>query len=262
MLETKTGIILRSRKHGEADRILRLLFEDNKIIDLRYHGIRASQKRSQLAVQAGNLVQCVFYHSAQAEKSIQSVKELSLVQSFSPEPTYAALQRQAGVLALLEAAGAGSPPDGLYTLARGALEAASLPDTNYSRLMAFLMVRALSMHGLLADPGHCVECGRALWEDGWPPPHPQPSVWQSPEVAFLCQNCAHKLGQAATLRDTLAAIWIQAAARLRFSDFEKRLEPLEEQLKEHCVEILGPLLQCLFSFSGELKELRFMTDSD
>ena len=100
MLETTTGIILRSRKSGESDRILVLLSVSDEVLQLKYHGIQASQRRSQLSVQPGNSVEVVFYRKS-SQSDLYSIKELTLQKQLNVQGRYNDLQRLAAVLALV-----------------------------------------------------------------------------------------------------------------------------------------------------------------
>lgn len=262
MLETTTGIILRSRKSGESDRILVLLSVSDEVLQLKYHGIQASQRRSQLSVQPGNSVEVVFYRKS-SQSDLYSIKELTLQKQLNVQGRYNDLQRLAAVLALIHASGEPSLP-GLHTLASGALEILESGENNnegwFENLLGFLVVRIQKLQGLLGEVDQCSGCGASLWDlEKWPPDLWQPSYWNEPELDFLCEQCALKESQLAARAQTLHAIWIFAAARMRFGAFEQALKTFPT--------ITGPgntpalLLRSVEHFLGPLKELRF-TDSD
>ncbi len=263
MLETNTGIILRSRKSGESDRMLHVLTSDDELLTLKYHGIRASQRRSQISIQPGNQVQIVFYRKAK-EANVFSIKELSLQKETRIQGKYQDLQRLAAVLALVQASAEPSL-SGLYGLCSGALETLeSHSDSSetewFSSLLGFLIVRIQKLQGVLGEVYQCSSCGQNFWDvERWPPDLWKSSLWNEPELDFLCEKCALQEGQLATRAHTLHAIWIYAAARMRFSSFEQSLSTFPT--------VSGPgntaslLIRSIQHFLGPLKELRFV-DSD
>ncbi|MBU42095.1 MAG: hypothetical protein CMN76_02655 [Spirochaetaceae bacterium] len=262
MLETRTGTILSSRKSGEADRILDVLTDSDEFLNLKYHGIRASQRRSQIAIQPGNTVQVVFYRK-DVENQLFSIKELSLAKEIKLQGRYLILQRLAATLALVRASASGGPR-GLYALCQGALEAL---ETNqdadnkwFLDLIGFLVVRIQKLQGMLGDVHSCSGCGEALWQsDIWPPGSYKPSYWNEPDIDFLCEGCALRDNQLAARANTIHAFWIFAASRMKFSAFCQSLDTFPT--------ISGPagtparLLQDVQHFLGPLKELQFI-DSD
>lgn len=285
MLETHPGIVLHSRKHGEADRILTVLLDTDETLDLRYHGIRASQKRSQIAGQPGNLVEAVFYRKP--DSTIHSIKELSLIREHRIAGRYSQLKRLAAILGLIRAAHQGELA-GLFQLCEGALlaleslaisarpspESAESPESAaqslpsgfrtanpqqdpFLQLLGFLIVRLQKMHGALSDPARCSRCDAALWNtETWPPASPMPSYWNHPDLEFLCANCALRENQLAREENTRAAIWVYAAARLRYERFEQELRALPFSFPDLPLQLSRDVQE----FLGPIKELDFDSD--
>ncbi len=232
------------------------------MLALKYHGIQASQRRSQLSIQPGNMVQTVFYRKA--NENIFSIKELSLQKEIKIQGRYLDLQRLAAILALVQASAEPSL-SGLFGLCSGALETLEADRDSedaqwFQNLLGFMIVRIQKLQGMLGEVHQCSGCGKSLWDsEQWPPQLWESSYWNEPELDFLCEGCALKEGQLAARAQTLHAVWIYAAARMRFSSFEKSLTTFPT--------ITGPgntpslLIRSIQHFLGPLKELRF-ADSD
>jgi DNA repair protein RecO (recombination protein O) len=235
MLYREHGIVLRTYKLGEADRIVVLLTEGRGKVRAVAKGIRKTSSRFGARLEPTSHVALQLYEGRQ----LDTVTQVETVDSFGV--LRGDLTRLTKAVALLEAvdqvAQEKEPNAGLYQLLLGGLRRLAAADSPL--LVAGFFWKLLSLEGVRPMVDECVTCGG----------HDDLVAFDLGEGGVLCQ--AHRRG-AAVSPDALTLLQAILGGRLGEalaappSPATHELDALATQALEHHIERrlrVGPLLQ-------------------
>ena len=175
-----TGVVLRTYKLGEADRIVVILAEDGRQVRAVAKGSRKTTSRL-----AGRMRPYVVSRLLIATgRSLDVISEAEVIESH--EALALDLDRGAGAGAVCELAerlsSDGDPEPRIYALTAATLDAlADVPPEAAQTLTAAYYAKALSMHGWRPQLGTCVACGAEV---------PATGYLSAAEGGVLCPACA------------------------------------------------------------------------
>jgi len=205
-----TGVVLRTHKLGEADRIVTLLTRRHGKVRAVAKGVRRTSSRFGARLEPFGHVDVQFYTG----RTLDVITQVETVDAFQL-PLVADYQRYTAASAIAETADRLSAEEGepvlkLYLLVCGALRSLAAGERDPSLVLDAFFLRAMSYAGWAPALTECARCGL-------PGPHVAFSV---PAGGSMCQDCRApgSVHPAPEVLDLLTALlhgeWTMAEATL------------------------------------------------
>jgi DNA repair protein RecO (recombination protein O) len=174
-----TGVVLRTHKLGEADRIVTLLTRRHGKVRAVAKGVRRTSSRFGARLEPFGHVDVQFYTG----RTLDVITQVETVDAFAL-PLVADYQRYTAASAIAETADRLSAEEGepvlkLYLLVCGALRSLAAGERDASLVLDAFFLRAMSYAGWAPALTECARCGL-------PGPHVAFSV---PAGGSMCQDC-------------------------------------------------------------------------
>jgi DNA repair protein RecO (recombination protein O) len=217
-IQKATGIVLYSRRLGEADVTARIFTREFGKRTFIFKGLKKSKTRPLSAAEPGTVLDLVYYFHENRE--YQVVNELRV--SSRREHVHDDLARIYNLCYMLElidsTTGSADPALPLYNLLAAALDALSSSPHTVS-LSVFFTLHLMRMHGILPDLATCAACGRRDYER---------FALDFRHFHVVCESCApqHTRGRrllSASLRD-----YLTRAPSTRFGEMPHDALPEDE----------------------------------
>jgi DNA repair protein RecO (recombination protein O) len=151
------GIVLRTHKLGESDRIVSILTKGRGKVRAVAKGVRKTKSKFGARLEPPTHLQLLFYEG----RELDIVTQAETVDHF--RSIRDDLDRLTGAVSMLEAADQlgleGEPNEPLFQMLLGALR--SLADTHSALVVPAFFLKVLALEGFRAVVDACVECGEA-----------------------------------------------------------------------------------------------------
>ena len=219
-IQKSLGIVLYSRRLGEADMCARIYTRESGKRCFVFKGLRKSKTRPHAATEPGTLLNLVYYQHEE--------REYQVVNEFRIEAHCGALredlERIAHLYFLLEMVDRTSAPNDphpqLYALLKGALE--ELGRTDYTaHLSVFFCIHLLRRLGVLPDLSRCRMCGAREF---------QSFGFDRGELFAVCGTCARESRGLKIVKSARLGDYLRATLGSRFSATDHSIFQREDAL--------------------------------
>ena len=213
------GIVLRSIRYGEADRILDLYTRDAGLVSTIAKGIRRTKSRFGGRLEPLSCVDFLAYEG----RTLDTVTQVEVLRSFhGVREDLKRLEAAGGMVATVRALSGGDEADRrVFNLLYHALDALENRDSGFESVAASFSLKLSVLAGYTPRLDACVGCERDLLEalDG-KLPYFAPSLG-----GVLCADCRAAASDAFPLPpETLSALQTLVARPIREAAVEERLE--------------------------------------
>ncbi len=213
------GIVLRSIRYGEADRILDLYTRDAGLVSAIAKGIRRTKSRFGARLEPLSCVDFVAYGG----RTLDTITQAETLRSFHGiRENLARFEAAAGMVGAVRALSGGDEADRrVFNLLYHALDSLEGRTSGFESIKAAFSLKLSVLAGYTPRLDACVICDRDLEEalDGDPP------YFAPPLGGALCPDCRAASGDAFPLPPgTLAALQTLVALPIREAAVEERLE--------------------------------------
>src|ERR687892_87329 len=156
------GIVLRSIRYGEADRILDLYTLDSGLVSAIAKGIRRTKSRFGARLEPLSCVDFVAYHG----RSLDTVTQAETLRSFHGiREDLARFKAAAGMVGSVRALSGGDEADRrVFNLLYNALDTLETSDSGFENIEAALGIKLSILAGYAPQLDVCLACGRDLVE--------------------------------------------------------------------------------------------------
>ncbi len=213
------GIVLRSIRYGEADRILDLYTRDSGLISAIAKGIRRTRSRFGGRLEPLSCVEFLAYEG----KTLDTITQVEVLRSFrGVRENLARLEAAGGILKTIRALSGGDEADRrVFNLLYHALDALEAREEGIRSVEAAFGLKLSILAGYTPRLDVCVSCERDPNEAaGEGPPYYAPSLG-----GVLCAGCRAAAKDAFPLPpETLAALTRLVARPIKEAVVEKALE--------------------------------------
>jgi DNA repair protein RecO (recombination protein O) len=175
------GIVLRSIRYGEADRILDLYTRDAGLVSAIAKGIRRTRSRFGARLEPLSCVDFVAYHG----RSLDTVTQAEVLRSFhGVREDLARLDAAAGMVGSVRALSGGDEADRrVFNLLYNGLDALERRDSGFGSIEAAFGLKLSMLAGYAPQLDDCLGCGASLDEAAKP-------LYFVPNLGgVLCQEC-------------------------------------------------------------------------
>ncbi|HEX4992065.1 MAG TPA: DNA repair protein RecO [Rubrobacteraceae bacterium] len=175
------GIVLRSIRYGEADRILDLYTCDAGLVSAIAKGIRRTRSRFGARLEPLSCVDFVAYHG----RTLDTVTQAEVLRSFhGVREDLARFEAAAGMVGLVRALSGGDEADRrVFNLLYNGLDALERGDSGFDSVEAAFGLKLSMLAGYAPQLDDCLSCGIKLNEA------PEPLYFAPNHGGVLCQEC-------------------------------------------------------------------------
>src|SRR5215211_5611228 len=154
------GIILRSIRYGEADRILDLYTRDSGLVSAIAKGIRRTRSRFGARLEPFSCVDFVAYHG----RTLDTVTQAEVLRSFrNVREDLARFEAAAGMVGSVRALSGGDEADRrVFNLLYNALDTLETSDSGFENIEAALGIKLSILAGYAPQLDICLVCGTNL----------------------------------------------------------------------------------------------------
>ncbi len=213
-----TGIVLYSRRSGEADVTARIFTREHGKRTFVFKGLKKSKTRPQSAAEPGTVLDLVYYFHE--NRDYQVVNELKVASR--RERVHDSLARIYHLYYMLElidrTTGTGDPAVPLYELLAAALDRLSSSPHTVS-LSVFFTLHLMRMHGILPDLAACGECGRRDYDR---------FALDFRHFRVVCASCAQQHARGRKLMSAILRDYLARAPSTRFDEMAHDAPPEDE----------------------------------
>lgn len=231
------GIVLRSIRYGEADRILDLYTPERGVISAIAKGIRRTKSRFGARLEPLSCVEIMAYEG----RTLDTITQAEVLRSFHKVRENLARLKAAGTMlgAVRSLAGGGEADRRVFNLLYRALDELEERTENFDAVEASFTLKLSALAGYALRLDVCPSCGEGV--DGEGP------AYFSPEVGgVLCAECrtiardsfALAPGAAENLRELMGRPMREAAVEKRSSQSVRRV--IESHLRTHAPGAIEP----------------------
>jgi DNA repair protein RecO (recombination protein O) len=193
------GIVLRSIRYSEADRILDLYTRDAGLVSAIAKGIRRTKSRFGARLEPLSCVDFVAYHG----RTLDIVTQAETLRSFhGVREDLARFETAAGMVGSVRALSGGDEADRrVFNLLYNALDTLETCESNFETIEAALGVKLSILAGYAPQLDVCLVCGTEL------DAAPVPLYFAPDHGGVLCRECRSATGDAFPLApDTLESL--------------------------------------------------------
>ena len=209
------GIVLRSIRYGEADRILDLYTQDKGLVSTIAKGIRRIKSRFGGRLEPLSCVDFLAYEG----RTLDTITQVEVLRSFhSVRESLIRLQTAGGMVAMVRALSGGDEADRrVFNLIYHALDALEAREENVKSIEAAFSLKLSILTGYTPRLDFCVSCERD--------PDESQLYFAPPLGGVLCDDCYTVTEDAfPLLPKTLAALQDLVARPIKEAAVEKELE--------------------------------------
>lgn len=213
------GIVLRSIRYGEADRILDLYTENLGLVSAIAKGIRRTKSRFGGRLEPLSCVEFLAYEG----KTLDTVTQVEVLRSFrGVREDLARLGSASSIIGVIRALSGGDEADRrVFNLLYHALDALEDREEGFKSIEAAFGLKLSILAGYTPRLDACVSCDRNLDEAT----HGAPPYFAPNLGGLLCADCRSTSGDVFPLPpETLAALQSLVARPIREAAVEGRLE--------------------------------------
>jgi DNA repair protein RecO (recombination protein O) len=211
------GIVLRSIRYGEADRILDLYTQEAGLVSAIAKGIRRTKSRFGGRLEPLSCVNFLAYEG----RTLDTITQVEVLRSFrGVRENLARFEAAGGMVATVRALSGGGEADRrIFNLLYHALDALENRDSNMKSVEAAFSLKLSVLAGYTPRIDACTSCGRSLDETSDPP------YFAPPLGGVLCTDCRASTSDAFPLPPgTLAALESLVARPIREAAVGEGLE--------------------------------------
>jgi DNA repair protein RecO (recombination protein O) len=182
------GIVLRSIRYGEADRILDLYTRDAGLVPAIAKGIRRTKSRFGARLEPLSCVDFVGYHG----RTLDTVTQAEVLRSFyGVREDLARFEAAAGMVGSVRALSGGDEADRrVFNLLYNGLDALERRDSGFGSVEAAFGLKLSVLAGYAPQLDDCLSCGASLDEAAQP-------LYFAPNLGgVLCPECRASTGDA------------------------------------------------------------------
>lgn len=183
------GIVLRSIRYGEADRILDLYTEEAGMVSAIAKGIRRTRSRFGGRLEPLSCVDFVAYEG----RTLDTITQAEVLNSFHQvREELGRLQAAGGLVGSVRALSGEDEPDRrVFNLLYRGLEGLAERDTDYDSLQAAFSLKIFLLAGYALQLDSCMGCGLPAARDD------DAHFYYAPELGgVLCAGCRHEASEA------------------------------------------------------------------
>jgi DNA repair protein RecO (recombination protein O) len=182
------GIVLRSIRYGEADRILDLYTRDAGLVSAIAKGIRRTKSRFGARLEPLSCVDFVGYHG----RTLDTVTQAEVLRSFyGVREDLARFEAAAGMVGSVRALSGGDEADRrVFNLLYNGLDALERRDSGFRSVEAAFGLKLSVLAGYAPQLDDCLSCGTSLDEAA------QPLCFAPNLGGVLCPECRVSIGDA------------------------------------------------------------------
>ncbi|MDI6799888.1 MAG: DNA repair protein RecO [Actinomycetota bacterium] len=176
------GIILRSIRLREADRIVTVLTESKGKIGAVAKGVRKTKSKFGARLEPFNLVELLLYKGSNLDTitSVEIINPFSSIRNDFNKATYAL-----AMLDLIDKVSLDVADKRVFDFLITGFEALSALDINLDLFLAAFDLKLLSLSGFMPILGRCLSCGLLV--------SLAPEIFISPaKGGIICKTCAHE----------------------------------------------------------------------
>ncbi len=210
------GIVLRSIRYGEADRILDLYTQDAGLASAIAKGIRRTKSRFGGRLEPLSCVDFLAYEG----RTLDTITQVEVLRSFrGVREDLKRLEAAGGMVGTVRALSGGDEADRrIFNLLYHALDTLEERDSGFAAVEASFSLKLSTLAGYALRLDACVSCDKAT--DGEPPYYFAPALG-----GVLCADCRAATSESFPLPpDTLGALQSLVARPVREAAVEERLE--------------------------------------
>ena len=180
------GIVLRSIRYGEADRILDLYTRDAGLVSAIAKGIRRTRSRFGARLEPLSCVEFVAYHG----RTLDTVTQAEVLRSFhGVREDLARFEAAAGMVGSVRALSGGDEADRrVFNLLYNGLDALERRDSSFGSVEAAFGLKLSLLAGYAPQLDDCLSCGMSLDEAA------QPLYFVPNLGGVLCPRCRASTG--------------------------------------------------------------------
>jgi DNA repair protein RecO (recombination protein O) len=182
------GIVLRSIRYGEADRIIDLYTQDTGLVSAIAKGIRRTKSRFGARLEPLSCVDFVAYHG----RTLDTVTQAEVLRNFrGVREDLARFEAAAGMVGSVRALSGGDEADRrVFNLLYNGLDALERRDSGFETIEAAFGLKLSILAGYAPQFDDCLSCGVALDETTGP-------LYFAPNLGgVLCSECRSQAGDA------------------------------------------------------------------
>ena len=181
------GIVLRSIRYGEADRILDLYTRDAGLVSAIAKGIRRTRSRFGARLEPLSCVDFVAYHG----RTLDTVTQTEVLRSFhGVREDLARFEAAAGMVGNVRALSGGGEADRrVFNLLYNGLDALERRDSGFGSIEAAFGLKLSMLAGYAPQLDDCLSCGIELDQA-------EPLYFAPNHGGVLCQECRTAIGDA------------------------------------------------------------------
>jgi DNA repair protein RecO (recombination protein O) len=213
------GIVLRSIRYGEADRILDLYTQESGLVSAIAKGIRRTRSRFGGRLEPLSCVEFLAYEG----KTLDTITQVEVLRSFcSVRENLARLEAASGIVEIVRALSGGDEADRrVFNLLYHALDALKGREEDTRSIEAAFGLKLSILAGYTPRLDACVSCdGNVLKATDEGSPYFAPSLG-----GMLCANCRSAASDSFPLpSETLAALQNLVVRPIKEAAMEERLE--------------------------------------
>src|SRR5215210_2326655 len=213
------GIVLRSIRYGEADRILDLYTQDTGLVSAIAKGIRRTRSRFGGRLEPLSCVDFLAYEG----RTLDTITQVEVLRSFHGiRENLRCLEAAGGTVATIRALSGGDEADRrVFNLLYHALDALENRDSSFEGVEAAFSLKLSILAGYTPRLDACVSCDRSLSETlDESPPYFAPNLG-----GVLCSDCRVATAGAFPLPPgTLVALQTLVTRPIREASVEERLQ--------------------------------------
>lgn len=226
------GIVLRSIRYGEADRILDLYTQDLGLVSVIAKGIRRTKSRFGGRLEPLSCVDFLAYEG----RTLDTITQVEVLRSFrGVRENLARFEAAVGIIRMLRALSGGDEADRrVFNLLYNALDALENRKEDTKSVEAAFGLKLSILAGYTPRLDACVSCGTEFYEvpNGGTPPY---YYFAPPLGGVLCADCRSSMSDSFPLPpESLAALRSLVVRSIKEAAVEERLgESIRRVVSSH-----------------------------
>ncbi len=214
-IQKSTGVVLSSRRIGEADFFCTMFTKEFGKRDFVFKGLRKSRKRPQIVSEPGTCANLIYYFHD--DKISYIVNEYNVVKhNINIRNDLKSIYMLYYVLALIEkTTGYNDKNKSIFEFAEAGID--NIAGTDFpEHFSAFFALHLLRLHGILPDFGRCKICGRSQYRG---------FIIDTADFHPVCTECAGAIKSKTILLHKTAKEFIFQSIKNKFTSIDHSLYP-------------------------------------